>query len=162
MNTASRTNAHIPGECWETYGSLALDISMYEHPSRNSAQLRLVSSDKQIVSPVSQKKGRKFVTEARQANRTGMLSLLGMFVIFCLASVLIYGKEGAVNEHFALASVQTEYITINEGDSLWSIASSRPIHGLSTQDEVRWLVEHNDLDTSALIPGQILMVPVAA
>ncbi len=55
----------------------------------------------------------------------------------------------------------TVEINVREGDTLWGIARSHSIEGVSTYDLVEWLYEQNELSNSCLTPGQTLRVPVA-
>ena len=50
--------------------------------------------------------------------------------------------------------------TVRSGDTLWDIAAAHVAPG----DDVRVLVEDirhgNDLDTSVIVPGQVLLIPI--
>lgn len=50
-------------------------------------------------------------------------------------------------------------IAVGSGDSLWSIAETHPVEGVSTPELVAWLKEANGLESSALGLGQTLSVP---
>ncbi len=54
----------------------------------------------------------------------------------------------------------TMEINVREGDTLWGIARSHSIEGVSTYDLVEWLYEQNELPSSCLAPGQTLRIPV--
>lgn len=56
-------------------------------------------------------------------------------------------------------AMPTEIVAVAQGDTLWSIAASHPIEGMSTQQCVRWISIVNELDGSVLIPGQAIEVP---
>jgi len=161
MSKAIRTDAYIPGECWETYGSMALGIFTEDRQTRNStSNARCGATGNSHSEHTGSNRSFKKARRATKINRMGTIHFLGMIVVGCIAALLLYCNGGVASVHHALTAVQTEYITIDEGDSLWSIASDRPVQGLSTQEEVRWLVEYNKLESSALLPGQVLVVPV--
>jgi predicted nucleic acid-binding protein len=58
-----------------------------------------------------------------------------------------------------LDTVPTQTITVNAGDSLWTIASAHPVDGVSTPELVSWLMDENDLASAVLALGQSLTVP---
>jgi hypothetical protein len=58
----------------------------------------------------------------------------------------------------ATSSLSTTQIVVSQGDSLWSLAQSHPIDGLSDQETVRWLESENNLSSGALTVGQELSV----
>ena len=53
----------------------------------------------------------------------------------------------------------SETITVQSSDTLWSIAENNPIEGVSTEQQVNWIRERNNLDTSLLRVGQTLEIP---
>lgn len=61
----------------------------------------------------------------------------------------------------AEASMATETYIVKPDDSLWSIASSHHVDGMSTQEMVDWIKETNGLDRSTIFDGQKLTVSVA-
>lgn len=61
----------------------------------------------------------------------------------------------------AEASIETETYTVSADDTLWSIASSHHVDGMSTQEMVDWIKETNGLDKSTIFDGQKLTVSVA-
>lgn len=67
-------------------------------------------------------------------------------------------RYGAVTSH--LASVPTQEVMVTQGDSLWTLAQTYHVSGVSTQELVSWLYDHNELTSSALSLGQCLQVPV--
>jgi hypothetical protein len=50
-------------------------------------------------------------------------------------------------------------IAVGPDDSLWSIAETHPVEGVSTPELVAWLRETNGLESSALALGETLCVP---
>jgi len=53
----------------------------------------------------------------------------------------------------------SQTITVQSNDTLWSIAESNPIEGVSTEQQVSWIRERNNLDSSLLRAGQTLEIP---
>ena len=53
----------------------------------------------------------------------------------------------------------SQTITVHNNDTLWSIAESNPIEGVSTEQQVSWIREKNNLDSSLLRTGQTLEIP---
>lgn len=68
--------------------------------------------------------------------------------------------EGSIEE--SVASLPAQTVTVHSGDSLWSIAEACDVDGYSTSDVVTWIRRRNHLESSALVPGQQLEVPVEA
>lgn len=58
----------------------------------------------------------------------------------------------------ATAAVTESTVTVSTGDSLWKIAESHPIDGLSTSQTKDWLIQRNALSSSTITPGQVLVV----
>lgn len=50
-------------------------------------------------------------------------------------------------------------VKVVSGDTLWSIAALHPVDGLSTQQVVDLIIDHNSLESSSLAAGEILLVP---
>lgn len=58
-----------------------------------------------------------------------------------------------------LVQTETVEVVVSSGDSLWSIAESHGIEGLTTAQTVDALVAWNGLVDSTITPGQTLVVP---
>jgi Tfp pilus assembly protein FimV len=54
---------------------------------------------------------------------------------------------------------RTTTIRVRTGESLWSVARSHPVEGLSTAQTVQLIVELNRLEGQALIAGTDIRVP---
>lgn len=87
---------------------------------------------------------------------------------FCVALAVIaailsasiirdYALVDARNEAFA--NVTLEEVVVMPGDSLWQLAESHPVAGVSTADVVSYISESNDLPSANLQVGQHLLVP---
>lgn len=79
------------------------------------------------------------------------LTLIGIMVTFCT----VHSKNVAQ----AIGSAHRTTIAVQQGDSLWSIASECNVPGLTTQEISDAIVSFNHLDSTTLTPGQELTVP---
>lgn len=79
------------------------------------------------------------------------ISLIGIMVTFCIVH--------SSNVVHAIGSVHQSTIAVQQGDSLWSIASECKAPGLTTQEISDAIVSFNHLDSTTLVPGQQLVVP---
>lgn len=59
----------------------------------------------------------------------------------------------------ALDTTELVDITVEAGDSLWTIAERHPVSGITTKDVTMLIKEWNGLDTGAVAPGDVLLVP---
>lgn len=53
----------------------------------------------------------------------------------------------------------SQLVCVQAGDTLWSIGAEHCGQGLSVAESVHWIVDHNDLSSSLIVPGQIIEVP---
>ena len=60
------------------------------------------------------------------------------------------------------ANLPTEVVVVSQGDTLWSICERHPVDGMSTQECVAWTKSINGLDSSCLVPGQLIEVASSA
>ncbi|TLP96056.1 LysM peptidoglycan-binding domain-containing protein [Nesterenkonia salmonea] len=98
--------------------------------------------------------------------RRGRVLLLGVPAMLLAAALLVaavFAAAALFNQAQAStdsdAGLEAEVITVSEGDTLWSIASSAE-SGTDVQQLITQIAELNDLDSSQLAPGQELYVPV--
>ncbi len=87
----------------------------------------------------------------------GRLAYTVLGALLCVA-VLCSALSARAREG-ALSSTAIETVRIGSGDTLWGIASQHEVRGASTQDVVRWIMEHNDVDAGSIVVGQTLRVP---
>ena len=80
-------------------------------------------------------------------------SFIFMFAVSFLRTTAINSFATSVMD----SASQT--ITVQSSDTLWSIAENNPIEGVSTEQQVNWIRERNNLDTSLLRVGQTLEIP---
>lgn len=78
--------------------------------------------------------------------------------IVLLAGIVFLNDLRAHKRIEAIKTVPTEQVRVTQGDTLWGLAKKYPIDSLSVEQTVFWLVEHNDLTDSQLVPGQQLTV----
>lgn len=90
--------------------------------------------------------------DARRATRRRRRLASGL----ALAGLLVFtGAQAARDE----APPATRQVTVASGDTLWEIAADLDA-GLADPRALVWMVrEINELDHSALLPGQVLLVP---
>lgn len=62
----------------------------------------------------------------------------------------------------SFGQVDTSVCIVEPGDCLWSIAQEHAVRGTTTQEVVSWIVERNNLTSSAVQPGEALLVPEQA
>lgn len=79
---------------------------------------------------------------------------------FVLMFAISFLRTTALNS-FATSVMDSssQTITVHSNDTLWSIAESNPIEGVSTEQQVNWIREKNNLDSSLLRSGQTLEIP---
>ena len=89
----------------------------------------------------------------RLTNPGRLMRVLAVFALALLLSIL--GISGSVATSEAPRAL--EYVTVNQGDSLWSLADQ-----YAEGDPRDWIAEVvtlNALDSSTLIPGQQIALP---
>ncbi|MGG3798488.1 cell division suppressor protein YneA [Metabacillus fastidiosus] len=76
------------------------------------------------------------------------------FVIIAIVFALSYTGIKESKDHYYI-------VTIEEGDSLWSIADKfQEQANLSTWEFITWVQEKNNLYTEVIKPGDEVMIPV--
>ncbi len=102
--------------------------------------------------------------DAVQVRRNGIVAFVCVTAIILALGITALGMSLSVEARVAdsVASLPYETVTVQAGDSLWSIASGCEVPGYGTADVVRWIRERNHLDSANLHPGQSLEVPVAS
>jgi hypothetical protein len=95
---------------------------------------------------------------ARQ--RESRLSWIERFVLAIIVIALVAGVQLASIQ--PLRAVSSEQVRVQRGDSLWSIARSHPVVGLTTAQTAEQIRRLNGLRTSEVRLGQALSVPCIA
>jgi Tfp pilus assembly protein FimV len=92
---------------------------------------------------------------ARADSRTATLEVVALVIIaILLVAGILLSRSASV-----AAPDLSQRLKVRSGDSLWAVASSHPVDGLSTTQVVDLLAEANGLRGQALIPGEIILVP---
>lgn len=103
---------------------------------------------------------RRRAREPRHLSATAFLvAVVAVLLAGILSTVISNARHEAVVG--AIESAPLEIVRARSGETLWSLASAHGVEGVSTADIVDWLRQTNDLDSSLLVPGQELVVPLA-
>lgn len=98
-----------------------------------------------------------FSTPSVRLTRRGRLVLTLVFLGLVLAALTFYGSTSAASDE-AGEPIPTRTVTVQEGDTLWEIAST-----VATPGEVRVMIHHieelNALSGASLSVGQELAIP---
>lgn len=87
--------------------------------------------------------------------------LLLFFGASCLfASTYLHVR--AQKQEAVIDALDSRSVTVEEGDSLWSIASRHEVDGLPVSQSVELIKTWNSLDDSNILPGSRLIIPTRA
>lgn len=115
--------------------------------------------------------GKASGTRAGASCARGRLSIgqSAALVVFAVALVGVLAAAALVADGLSssvtsrhIASLPEQELVVRDGDSLWGIADSLGVDGVSTADVVTWICERNGLDAASLVSGQTLVVPASA
>ena len=86
------------------------------------------------------------------------LAILSLVVMTAIISMLF--NLASADRVFSRALSETDLVSIevNSGESLWQIAESHPIDGLTTDQTVEAMIHWNSIEGGRLVPGQELLV----
>lgn len=147
------TNSYVTSYA---FGTSAYDYSLY---AGTTSSMRVVSSaqaSEGAVRSALRAEARRRSAHAKAKARRDVI-LLAFLLVFCIAGLLLVWQPQA-----GAAPVQGEtafeLVTVGEGDTLWAISERYPVQGLSTRENVRWIMEHNEMSSSILRPGQVIEV----
>lgn len=93
--------------------------------------------------------------------RGRIVLLLLTALVLSIVVVLVPGFISSATADSPSAPVAVEVVTIEQGQSLWHLASAITAPGADVRDAVAVLVDLNDLETVNLEVGQQLVVPAA-
>ena len=92
-----------------------------------------------------------------------MATVAAVAVIFLFALAMTLSDNAIADRRtFVVAQTAFDQVTVNPGDSVWSLAQTHGIKGCDTAEVVRVIEEKNGLATADLKPGQQLAVPAQA
>jgi len=92
-----------------------------------------------------------------RAARARRLSPVEVFTLILIAALLLVGLFASRQR--AEYSGATQSLQIEAGDTLWSIAETHPVEGLTTAQVVDTIASVNHLDGDVVAPGQTIEVP---
>jgi Tfp pilus assembly protein FimV len=122
------------------FGTTAFETSSNHHSPRHHGATR-----------------RSFKTSEPSCTRTATLETVAvvMIAILLLAAVLLTRGPSAASLDLS------DRLKVRSGDSLWTVATSHPVDGLSTAQLADLLADANGLRGQTLSPGQVIRVPRA-
>lgn len=88
-------------------------------------------------------------------------AVVAVVAALCVSAVLlgcIQARSFLVNR--TLDSTREEYVDVQPGDSLWTLAQEHPVSGADTSEVMSWIQRTNGLTDTTLKPGQEIIVPV--
>ena len=85
------------------------------------------------------------------------LSLVEIAALLTIAVLLVAGL--LVSRTVTPVDIQTTALRIEQGDTLWTIASAHPVTGLTTAQTADFIARCNRLESGAIAAGAILEVP---
>ncbi len=105
-----------------------------------------------------QRASRRAVALQVRSKRRDAAILFAFLITLFVALVFVFNPAPSAIADSQQSLEQCQPYQIASGDTLWSIASDHPMHGLSTQDNVHWLMELNGLTSANLVVGQVILV----
>lgn len=95
-----------------------------------------------------------------KGSRLASAAAAAVIVAVCaiLAFTSLVSRAQAVTDASLTAS--TQVVSVRAGESLWSLAESHPIDGLTTQETSDIIREWNGLESATLHMGEELVVPL--
>lgn len=140
------------------YGNLALAS---EAPARRAdVKTRFVVVEGSLghARPERQVTHRSETRTSRLARVCAAAGVAVMFLIVFVAGVSAFSSRADLVSQ-AASEVAWAETSVREGDSLWTLAESHPIEGLSTQETADIIESYNSFDSVVLIAGDTVLVP---
>lgn len=109
---------------------------------------------------VQERKERAMQKKRRQAAKRNMIILLATVLVITIGCI-IFGSIFSAGEASASDVAKYKYyksITIEKGDSLWSIAEEYRTSDVSTKAYIDELIELNNLTSNTIHEGQHLVI----
>ncbi len=82
-----------------------------------------------------------------------------LLIALMLAALLAASAAPALRRDASAEQVPTRPVLVRSGDTLWSLARANPVPGLGTARTAHLIREVNGLASSAVLAGDILLVP---
>ena len=143
-----------------TQGNLALQAVEPEGPQLTVIDGALANPFSVAKKPSVSPRGRS-ATHAQPVASTKVFALVVLvFVLVALPVCVLASMNDARTA--AIDSITYETVSIQAGDSVWSLAQEHGVDGLTTQDVSEVISEANDLSGKILQPGQTVKVPASA
>lgn len=111
-----------------------------------------------LIQMTARKVARKKSARSSKKRKSGWNSTSRLMVSILFAGVLLYGGF----QHFVIAdesSAMKQHVIVNEGDSLWAIASQYKAPGTDIRDYIAEIRDENNLNTSDIRSGDVLVIP---
>lgn len=99
-------------------------------------------------------------TSRSAGHRRPLRKSVEIAALMIIAVLLVMGALSAGSD--TEVSVDTARIHTEAGDTLWGIAQSHPVEGLTTAQTVELIVTLNGLDSPSVATGGVLAVPQKA
>lgn len=93
-----------------------------------------------------------------QLHQCCALIMVGLFACVLLAGAYMVLDAPAQAYQAAYESTELQAVTVSAGDSLWSLAESYPVAGVSTKEVTHLIEDWNDLSGGLIQPGDTLLV----
>ncbi|MFH1105548.1 MAG: LysM peptidoglycan-binding domain-containing protein [Actinomycetota bacterium] len=88
-----------------------------------------------------------------------LLTSVALALVLLLASAVAAQADDPIGPSSASATYVSH--TVRSGDTLWDIAASYTPAGDDVRDVIVDIKAANELDSSVIVPGQVLVIPVA-
>lgn len=145
-----------------TYGNLALEIEPSFEPAwqvipgnadaRHSAVLQVAAPDAYA----------RTCAGMAATPRTIALCVAAIcLLVFACGVASFYVNARASSQDAVTDSLATQVVTVESGDSLWSLARHHEVDGLTVGEEVELIRSMNGLSSATLQPGMKLTVPLS-
>jgi hypothetical protein len=92
-------------------------------------------------------------TRSRSPHVSAEWMALAVVVVAILATAVAFATESLPDE------VSTRAVRVEQGDSLWVLASANPVEGLSTAETAELIRQANGMQGAVVHAGQLIQVP---
>lgn len=140
------------------YGNLALASGAPARRADVKTRFVVVEGSLGHARPERQVTHRSETRTSRLARVCAAAGVAVMFLIVFVAGVSAFSSRADLVSQ-AASEVAWAETSVREGDSLWTLAESHPIEGLSTQETADIIESYNSFDSVVLIAGDTVLVP---